>query len=272
MPLKAVALGMWPMPRNIAETGRTYSSPETRFLRRRPLTSFSSTPSTSSTVVLETNLMLGWAMARSSMIFEARNRSVRLMSVILVAKRVRKRASSMAESPPPMTAISLPEKKNPSQVAQELTPWPINACSDGRLSQRALAPEAMMSVRVWMVSWPRLSSKGRFVRSMELRWAMRSSAPKRTACFFMFSMRSGPWMPSGQPGKFSTRVVMESCPPGSWPSRTQRLQVGSCSVDGSGKSGAPGAEDDSVARRIFRHMDSISVNALRRKKMQRGHW
>ena len=33
---------------------------------------------------------------------------VRLMSVTLVAKRVRKSASSMAESPPPMTAISLP--------------------------------------------------------------------------------------------------------------------------------------------------------------------
>ena len=45
------------------------------------------------------------------MIFEARNFSVRLMSVTLVAKRVRKRASSMAESPPPMTAISLPERE-----------------------------------------------------------------------------------------------------------------------------------------------------------------
>ena len=52
----------------------------------------------------------------------------------------------MAESPPPMTAISLPEKKKPSQVAQELTPWPMRACSLGRFSQRALAPEAMMMV------------------------------------------------------------------------------------------------------------------------------
>ena len=41
------------------------------------------------------------------------------MRVTLVAKRVRKSASSMAESPPPTTPISLPEKKNPSQVAQE---------------------------------------------------------------------------------------------------------------------------------------------------------
>ena len=89
--------------------------------------------------------MLGWAVARSIMMRLARKRSVRLMSVTLVAKRVRKSASSMAESPPPMTAISLPEAKNPSQVAQELTPWPMSACSEGRPSQRADAPEAMMS-------------------------------------------------------------------------------------------------------------------------------
>ena len=52
----------------------------------------------------------------------------------------------------------------------------------------------------------------------------------------------------------------------------QRLEVRACSVDGSGKSGAPGAEDDSVARRVFRHMDPYSVNARRRKKMQSRYW
>jgi hypothetical protein len=65
------------------------------------------------------------------MILLARKFSVRLMMVTLEAKRVRKRASSMAESPPPMTAISLPEAKKPSQVAQEETPWPMRACSEG---------------------------------------------------------------------------------------------------------------------------------------------
>ena len=54
-----------------------------------------------------------------------------------MAKRVRKSASSMAESPPPMTAISFPEAKKPSQVAQELTPWPMRACSLCKFSQRA---------------------------------------------------------------------------------------------------------------------------------------
>ena len=53
-----------------------------------------------------------------------------------------------------MTAISLPEKKNPSQVAQEETPCPINAFSLGNPSQRAEAPLAMISVRVWTVCFP----------------------------------------------------------------------------------------------------------------------
>ena len=54
------------------------------------------------------------------------------MSVTLEAKRVRNSASSMAESPPPMTVISLPEKKNPSQVAHDETPWPMSAFSFGQ--------------------------------------------------------------------------------------------------------------------------------------------
>src|SRR5260370_32531627 len=52
----------------------------------------------------------------------------------------------------------------------------------------------------------------------------------------------------------------------------QRLEVGACSVDGSGKSGAAGAEDYSVPRRGFRHMNPCSVNARRRKKMQSSLW
>jgi hypothetical protein len=38
--------------------------------------------------------------------------------VTVVAKRVRKRASSMALSPPPITAMFLSLKNAPSQVAQ----------------------------------------------------------------------------------------------------------------------------------------------------------
>ena len=46
----------------------------------------------------------------------------------------------------------------------------------------------------------------------------RISAPKRTACFFKSSINSGPVIPSGYPGKFSTSVVVVNCPPGCIPS------------------------------------------------------
>jgi hypothetical protein len=50
----------------------------------------------------------------------------------------------------------------------------------------------------------------------------------------------------------------------------KRLEVGSCGVDGGGESGATGAEDDSVASRVFRHRGSTSVNAWRGKRIQTG--
>lgn len=37
------------------------------------------------------------------------------------------------------------------------------------------------------------------------------------ACARILSISSGPWMPSGKPGKFSTSVVPISCPPGTPP-------------------------------------------------------
>ena len=42
---------------------------------------------------------------------------------------------------------SLPRKKNPSQVAQVETPWPINFFSDSSPSRRAEAPEATRARR-----------------------------------------------------------------------------------------------------------------------------
>ncbi len=147
------------------------------------------------------------------------------MSVTLLAKRVRNVASSMAESPPPITAISLPEKKKPSQVAQDETPCPMSACSLGRPNQRAEAPLAMINVRVWITSLPMVNSTGRLLRSALTTCPTRYSAPKRVACLRMFSTSSGPWMPSGNPGKFSTDVVMESWPPGSWPSMISGLRL-----------------------------------------------
>lgn len=50
--------------------------------------------------------------------------------------------------------------------------------------------------------------------------------------------------------------------------QNQRLEVRTCGVDGGGQSGATGPEDDGIACIVFRHMNSISVNARQRKRMQ----
>ena len=51
-------------------------------------------------------LIFSWARARSAMILEARSASRRCTTVTDLANLVRNSASSMAESPPPMTAMS----------------------------------------------------------------------------------------------------------------------------------------------------------------------
>ena len=89
----------------------------------------------SSTSLSQTNSILGLANALSCMIFDARSVSRRWMTVTFEANRVRNIASSIAESPPPTTAIGLPRKKNPSQVAHVDTPWP-DSFAFGRQSEQ----------------------------------------------------------------------------------------------------------------------------------------
>ena len=50
----------------------------------------------------------------------------------LDANLVKKMASSIAESPPPTMRTFFSLKKNPSQVAQAETPYPISFDSDSR--------------------------------------------------------------------------------------------------------------------------------------------
>jgi hypothetical protein len=102
-------------------TSSTRSSPVTVSRTARPAT-FSS-PRTSVTCVFHAKRIFSLAKARSCMILDARSESRRCTMVTLEAKRVRKSASSMAESPPPTTAMSWPRKKKPSQVAQVESPW-----------------------------------------------------------------------------------------------------------------------------------------------------
>ena len=105
------------------------------------------------TLLFQANSIFGSASARSAMIFEARSSSRRCTMVTFEANRVRKVASSTAESPPPTTTISWLRKKNPSQVAHQDTPWPDSRFSSGSPSSRYAEPVARITARAWNV-WP----------------------------------------------------------------------------------------------------------------------
>ena len=79
-------------------------------------------PWISVTAEFQAKLILGSFSARAAMILLARSSSRRWTMVTDLANRVRKVASSTAESPPPTTAMSLSRKKKPSQVAHQDTP------------------------------------------------------------------------------------------------------------------------------------------------------
>ena len=119
-------------------------------------------------------------------------------------------ASSRAESPPPTTAIGRPRKKYPSQVAHVETPCPISFRSDGSPSKRAEAPVAIISEspeydadEVATVNGGRRIST--FVTTPAT-ISVQTALPGSIA-----TIKSGPMMPSRNPGKLSTAVVSMSC-------------------------------------------------------------
>ncbi len=93
------------------------------------------------------------------MIFEARSLSRRCTTVTSEQSRVRKFASSIAVSPPPITATGTLRKKAPSQVAHALTPLPIRLRSDSSPRYMALAPVATITVRVSIARPSDISSR-----------------------------------------------------------------------------------------------------------------
>jgi len=112
-------------------------------------------------------------------------------------------------------------KKNPSQVAQAETPNPMSSFSAGSPNSFAEAPVATISTLAKNSSPSAVTTwNGRRRKSTFSAWEKSSLAPNRWAWVRMRSMSSGPWIPSGKPGKFSTSVVMVSCPPGCIPSMT----------------------------------------------------
>ncbi len=75
-------------------------------------------------------------------------------------------------------------------------------------SQRADAPVAMMSASVVIVVPPSNAiENGRRLRSTRWTFPFMTSVPKRSACTRISVIRSGPMMPSRNPGQFSTMVV-----------------------------------------------------------------
>ncbi len=115
-------------------TARSRVSPVTVSRRVTPLSLPS--PWISATSEFHAKRILSLPKARSAMILLARRASRRWMIVTVRANFVRKVASSMAESPPPTTAMSWSRKKKPSHVAHQETPWPESSFSRGRPSSR----------------------------------------------------------------------------------------------------------------------------------------
>ena len=89
--------------------------------------------------------MLSLSRARCSMIFDARNSSRRWTIVSLPANLEMKIASSIAESPPPITATFWPLKKAPSQTPQVETPRPASSISPGMPRRFGSAPIERMT-------------------------------------------------------------------------------------------------------------------------------
>ncbi len=219
-PRKIDVFGSWPIPMNTPFTGSSRSDPSFVLLSRRPVTALPS-PTISSITTDRTSWILGFFRMRSCMILDARSSSRRWRTYTFVAYFVRKLASSMAVSPPPTTAISTPRKKKPSQVAHAETPRPWYFFSDGMPSHFADAPVAMTTASAVKARSSCQSWKGRRERSTRVTSPISKRVPNRSACFFIFSMSSGPRIPSGNPGKFSTSLVMVSCPPGCTPSNSR---------------------------------------------------
>src|SRR6266478_1730937 len=178
------------------------------------------------------------------MILDARKLSRRWMIVTFVAKRVRKFASSMAVSPPPTTAISFPEKKNPSQVAHELTPWPISCCSCGSPSHCAAGNDQAIGVHLMLAH-----VQGKWtcaqVGAGDMAKLILGAKPLRLLAHVLNEF--GPLDSLGKTRKVFDQRGDGKLAPGLVALDDQRFQVGTRSVQRGSVSGAAGTDDDDVA-------------------------
>ena len=148
-----------------------------------------SSPSTSKASWLYFTSTFGFDSRRFCMALEARRNSFRTRTVTFEPYFVRKRASSAAESPPPMTTRCLLRKMGtaPSQTAQAETPFCQYLSSPARFSRFAFAPVARMTTSaVWagaslsLSSYSRQSLNGRLFRSSFVIVSVMILVPKRS--------------------------------------------------------------------------------------------
>ena len=141
-----------------------------------------------------------------------------------------------------------PEAKKPSQVAQELTPKPMSACSEGRLSQRAEAPEAMMRVRVRMTSLADRELEGGLPRGRRLVEVGHAElgAEARGLLLHVFD-ELGTLYALGPAGEVFDESGDGELAAGLVAFEDEGFEVGAAGVDGGGEAGAAGAEDDDIA-------------------------
>jgi len=140
------------------------------------------------------------AIALSCIILLARSSPRLCTRRTLLANFVRNVASSIAESPPPTTTISLPLKNGPSHVAQYDTPLPASSPSPGTPSLRGLAPVAMITALAVYSSEAVITRNGRRAKSTLVTSSSTIAVPILSACARMSSMRSGPIIASRNPG------------------------------------------------------------------------
>mmetsp|Transcript_40310 Transcript_40310/g.80742 ORF Transcript_40310/g.80742 Transcript_40310/m.80742 type:complete len:271 (+) Transcript_40310:335-1147(+) len=149
-------------------------------------------PSKASTTAFQMTLILSWLSTRSASTLLARNVSRRWMTVTLFDVLASTSASSIAVSPPPTTTTSLPLNRNPSQVAQVLTPPPLKLYSPSAPSHRESAPVARMTACDWMVVSLVATENGRLVTSTDVTRSCSNTAPNCAACFCMSCTSAGP--------------------------------------------------------------------------------
>lgn len=176
-------------------------------------------PIASTASVNRLNSIFSFALALCCMTSEALRTSLLTSIITLDAKCVMWSASSTATSPQPITTMILFLKigNPPSHTAQAEIHFCRYSFSPGIPRRFAVAPVAMMIDFVSMISSPLNTFKGCPLKSTLSIVLVSILVPVLMACCLMFIISSIPSIPLGKPGKFSTFVVVVSCPPAAIP-------------------------------------------------------